>query len=135
MYLHSITDGFSRLAYTEPLADEKGATAAAFLERAKVWFAAPGINHIHRVVTDNGACYRSGDFARIVGNQARHQKTKPYTSSGPASNVDFELRTCRRMRTSPSSARTARSARSHQARKHGSHCCEAWDRLTPSTAW
>ena len=79
VYLHSIIDGFSRLAYTEPLADEKGTTAAAFLARAKVWFAAHGITQIHRVVTDNGACYRSGDFARIIGNQTRHQKTKPYT--------------------------------------------------------
>lgn len=78
-YLHSAIDGFSRLSYTEPLPDEKGATAAAFLARAKVWFAAHGITHIHRVVTDNGACYRSGDFARIVGKQSRHQKTRPYT--------------------------------------------------------
>jgi transposase InsO family protein len=78
-YLHSAIDGFSRLSYTEPLPDEKGATAAAFLARAKVWFAAHGITHIHRVVTDNGGCYRSGDFARIVGDQSRHQKTKPYT--------------------------------------------------------
>src|SRR5699024_1232899 len=53
-YLHSAVDGFSRLSYTEPLPDEKGATAAAFLARAKVWFAAHGITHIHRVVTDNG---------------------------------------------------------------------------------
>lgn len=79
VYLHSAVDGFSRLAYTEPLADEKGATAAAFLGRAKVWFAAHGIDHVHRIVTDNGACYRSGDFARIVGQKTRHQKTKPYT--------------------------------------------------------
>jgi len=79
VYLHSIVDGFSRLAYTEPLPDEKGATAAAFLARAKVWFAAHGIIHIHRVVTDNGACYRSNDFARIVGTKTRHQKTKPFT--------------------------------------------------------
>ena len=54
VYLHSIVDGFSRLAYTEPLPDEKGATAAAFLARAKVWFAAHGVTHINRVVTDNG---------------------------------------------------------------------------------
>lgn len=79
VYLHSIVDGFSRLAYTEPRDDEKGATAAAFLARAKVFFAAHGITHIHRVITDNGACYRSGDFARIVGRQTRHQRTKPYT--------------------------------------------------------
>ena len=79
VYLHSAVDGFSRLAYTEPLPDEKGATAAAFLARAKVWFAAHGIIHIHRVVTDNGACYRSADFARIVGIRTRHQKTRPFT--------------------------------------------------------
>src|SRR5829696_229349 len=79
LYLHSIVDGFSRLAYTEPLDDEKGTTAAAFLARAKVWFAAHSITHIHRIVTDNGACYRSNDFARIVGHRTRHQKTKPYT--------------------------------------------------------
>ena len=65
VYLHSAVDGYSRLAYTEPLDDEKGATAAAFLARAKILFAAHGISHIHRVVTDNGACYRSADFARI----------------------------------------------------------------------
>lgn len=46
---------------------------------ATIWFAAHGITHIHRVITDNGACYRSSDFARIVGNESRHQKTKPYT--------------------------------------------------------
>lgn len=79
VYLHSAVDGFSRLAYTEPLADEKGHTAAGFLARAKVWFAAHGITHFHRVVTDNGACYRSGDFARIVGTKTRHRKTKPFT--------------------------------------------------------
>jgi hypothetical protein len=52
------------------LPDEKGTTAAAFLARAKVWFAAHGVTHINRVVTDNGACYRSRDSARIVGTTA-----------------------------------------------------------------
>lgn len=76
-YLHSAVDGFSRLSYTEPLPDEKGATAAAFLARAKVWFAAHGITHIHGIVTDNGARCRSGDFGRIVGQHTRPQKTTP----------------------------------------------------------
>ena len=90
VYLRSVVDGFSRLACTEPLGDEKGATAAAFLARAKVSFAAHGINHIHRVVTDNGACSCScsGDFARIVGQGTRHQRTKPYT---PRHNGKVEL--------------------------------------------
>lgn len=79
VYVHSVVDGFSRLAYTEPLGDEKGATAAGFLARAKLWFAAHGINHIRRVVPDNAACYRAGDLARIVGQGTRRQRTKPYT--------------------------------------------------------
>jgi transposase InsO family protein len=38
-----------------------------------------GITRIHRIVTDNGSCYRSNEFARIVGHRTRHQKTKPCT--------------------------------------------------------
>ncbi|GAA4891996.1 IS481 family transposase [Streptomonospora salina] len=79
VYLHSAVDGFSRLAYTEALGDEKGATAAAFLARAKVFFAAHGIAHIHRVVTDNGACYRSAAFSRVVTARTKHRRTKPFT--------------------------------------------------------
>lgn len=47
--------------------------------QATAWFAAHGIAHSHRVVTDNGACYRSNDFARIVGKRTRRQKTRPFT--------------------------------------------------------
>lgn len=55
--------------------------AAAFLGRTKGWFAAHGITHIHRVVTDNGACCRSGGFACIVGAKTRNQHAKPCTPS------------------------------------------------------
>lgn len=78
LYLHSAIDGFSRLAYTEALPNEKGTTAAAFLARAKVFFAAHGITRIHRVITDNGACYRSQTFARILGRRTKHRRTKPF---------------------------------------------------------
>lgn len=78
VYLHSAIDGYSRLAYTEELPDEKAATAVALLHRARVWFAAHGITHIERVVTDNGACYRADAFARaLLGS--RHQRITPYT--------------------------------------------------------
>ena len=40
MYLHSAVDGFSRLAYTEALTDEKASTAIGFMHRARVFFAA-----------------------------------------------------------------------------------------------
>jgi transposase InsO family protein len=80
VYLHSAIDGYSRLAYTEHLPDEKAATTIAFLCRARAFFAAHGIHRIVRLVTDNGANYRAGDFARVARALAsRHQKTKPYT--------------------------------------------------------
>ncbi len=80
VYLHSAVDGFSRLAYTEALPDEKAATAIGFLHRARVWFTSHGIRRFTRIVTDNGSCYRAKDFTRAVCSFAsRHQRTRPYT--------------------------------------------------------
>lgn len=78
VYLHSAIDGFTRLAYTEALDDERGPTEAGFWRRARVFFAAHGITRVSRVITDNGSCYRSRRFndALEVG---RHQYTAPYT--------------------------------------------------------
>lgn len=77
-YLHSAIDGYSRLAYTEALPDEKAVTAIAFMHRARAWFTAHGISRIERIVTDNGACYRAEAFARaLLGS--RHQRITPYT--------------------------------------------------------
>lgn len=78
VYLHSAVDGFSRLAYTEALPDEKAVTAVAFLHRARAWFAAHGITHIERIVTDNGSCYRADTFVRSL-HGSRHQRITPYT--------------------------------------------------------
>jgi transposase InsO family protein len=78
VYLHSAVDGFSRLAYTEALDDERAVTAIGFMHRARVWFAAHGITHIQRIVTDNGSCYRAKDFAHVL-HGARHQFITPYT--------------------------------------------------------
>ncbi|OEU95749.1 transposase [Streptomyces oceani] len=78
VYLHSAIDGFSRLAYTEALPDEKATTAVGFMHRARAFFAAHGIDHIQRIVTDNDACYRASDFARAL-NGSRHQRITPYT--------------------------------------------------------
>jgi hypothetical protein len=48
----------SRLAYSEVLPDEKGATCAAFLARAACYFAAHGILRIERIMIDNAWAYR-----------------------------------------------------------------------------
>ena len=79
-YLHSIIDGFSRLAYTEALEDEKAATTIAFFHRARAFFTAHGITRISRLVTDNGSNYTAKAFRRstraFIG---RHQYTRIYT--------------------------------------------------------
>lgn len=80
IYLHLAVDGFSRLAYTEALEDEKAATTIGVFCRARPFFAAHGIHQLHRVVTDNGANYRARDFTRTVTSLAgRHQRIRPYT--------------------------------------------------------
>lgn len=77
-YLHSAVDGHTRLAYTESLENEKATTAVAFLNRAREWFASHGITRIERVITDNGACYRSAAFTAALDG-ADHRRTRPYT--------------------------------------------------------
>jgi transposase InsO family protein len=76
-YLHTATDDRSRLAYTEILADEKKETAAAFLARAHAWYAARGVA-IERVLSGNGACYRSRAWAATCDElQITHKRTRP----------------------------------------------------------
>ena len=77
-FVHVMVDDHSRLAYAEVLSDERGATAAGFLERAIRWFAERGI-HVERVLSDNGSCYRSRAHARSCGRLGiGHSFTRPY---------------------------------------------------------
>lgn len=79
-YLHSALDDHSRLAYTEALDDEKAATAVAFWRRAVAFFAAHDITVIRRVLTDNGACYRSHAWKdAVAATGTKHKRTRPYT--------------------------------------------------------
>ncbi len=64
-YVHSAIDGYSRLAYSEVLDNELGATAADFWRRARRFFANNGIQ-VERILTDNGACYRSNEFGHAL---------------------------------------------------------------------
>jgi transposase InsO family protein len=57
-FIHSVVDDYSRLAYSEVLADEKGLTSAAFLRRAATYFRARGISSIDCLMTDNAWAYR-----------------------------------------------------------------------------
>lgn len=77
-FVHVCVDDATRLAYVEVLDDEKGATAAAFLRRAVRWFKGMGIT-VERVLSDNGACYRSGAHAEACREFGmRHLFTRPY---------------------------------------------------------
>lgn len=71
-------DDASRLAAVVQVPDEQGASAARALELAAAEFAAAGIR-IERVLTDNGASYRSRAFAAVLDQLgARHRWTRPY---------------------------------------------------------
>ena len=76
-FVHVCVDDATRLAYAEVLGDEKATTAVAFLRRAIAFYAAHGIA-VERVMTDNGAAYRSTLHAlacRALG--LRHLRTRP----------------------------------------------------------
>lgn len=79
-YVHSMVDDHSRLAYSEILPDEKGATCAGFLLRGARFFAEHGIDRIERVMTDNAFGYRlSNDVAAALQQLgARHVLIRPH---------------------------------------------------------
>jgi transposase InsO family protein len=78
-YVHSAVDDHSRLAYSEILNDERGVTAAGFLERAAGFFAAHGVS-IEAVMTDNHWSYTNSHAVRHVLESigARHITIRPH---------------------------------------------------------
>lgn len=77
-YLHTAIDDYSRLAYTEVLADEQGRTTAAFWQRARAWFHARGVT-IERVLTDNHFSYRGRLFnTALAQTRVIHKYCRPY---------------------------------------------------------
>jgi transposase InsO family protein len=77
-FVHVCVDDATRLAYAEVLPDERGPTAASFLRRAVEWFGSLGVS-VERVMSDNGACYRSIIHAQACRELGlRHLFTRPY---------------------------------------------------------
>ena len=77
-FVHVCVDDATRLAYVEVLDDERAATAVGFLRRAVAFYSAHGVA-VQRVMSDNGACYRSTIHAlacRTMG--LKHLRTRPY---------------------------------------------------------
>jgi transposase InsO family protein len=76
-HLHVAIDMASRLVFSEFRPTLGGGDAAAFLDRALVFFARQGLR-IERVLSDNGSAYKSfafRDACRAAG--IRHTRTRP----------------------------------------------------------
>jgi transposase InsO family protein len=88
-HLEVVIDDASRYAVVVPVPDETGASASAALELAAAEFARFGIR-IERVLTDNGAGYKSHAYRDAVdGLGARHKRTRPFRpqTNGKAERV------------------------------------------------
>jgi len=78
-FVHVCIDDASRIAIAKVMADERKKSATAFLKAALAYYASLGIKVV-RVMTDNGACYKSFAFARACKRLGlKHIRTKPYT--------------------------------------------------------
>ena len=113
-YVHVAVDDFSRVAYAEVLADQRASSAIGFLRRTTRWFAQRGVS-IARVLTDNGASFRSHVFtAQAARHGIRLSKTRFYR---PQTNGKAErfIQTLQRewayAAAYPTSARRARQLR------------------------
>lgn len=78
-FVHVCIDDASRVAFSQLKKDERKASAVAFLKAAVAYYASLGVK-VLRVMTDNGACYRSRAFAKVCKRLGlKHIRTKPYT--------------------------------------------------------
>ena len=78
-FVHVSIDDASRIGFSQILPDEKGESAAAFLNAAVAYYLSLGVA-VARVMTDNGSCYRSEAFRKACDDLGlRHIRTRPYT--------------------------------------------------------
>lgn len=93
--MHVAIDDLSRLAFSTTRPDETGNSACTALLQAVRYYRGLGIR-FERVLTDNGACYRSQQFHKLCWRLGlKHLRTKPYT---PRTNGKAErfIQTARR---------------------------------------
>lgn len=78
-YVHLAIDDHSRVAFGSIEPNERGISACRALMQAVRYYRALGVR-FERVLTDNGACYKSRCFRRLVRRLGmRHLRTRPYT--------------------------------------------------------
>jgi transposase InsO family protein len=78
-FVHVCIDDASRLAFSQVMKDETAESAVPFLKAAVAYYASLGVK-VSRVMTDNGACYKSFAFRDACAELGlKHIRTKPYT--------------------------------------------------------
>ena len=76
--VHLVIDGYSRVVYSEIHDDEKADTTVGVLQRAVSWFSTRGVR-VERVLSDNGAAYRSDAWqAACQQLSVKAKRTHPY---------------------------------------------------------
>jgi transposase InsO family protein len=80
VYVVSVVDDHSRLAYCELHSAENQATTTATLRRAASWMLEQGCGPLEAVMSDNHKAYTSHHFQDLLAQLgARHIPTPPYT--------------------------------------------------------
>jgi transposase InsO family protein len=80
VYVVSVIDDHSRLAYSELHSGETGETVSATLRRAAAWMREQGCGPVEAVMTDNHKAYTSLVFRALLTElEARHIPTPAYT--------------------------------------------------------
>jgi transposase InsO family protein len=78
-HAHVAIDDHSRVGHIQIWSDETSASAWRALIATVRYFRTLGVR-IERILTDNGACYRSHKFARCCRRLGiKHRRTKPYS--------------------------------------------------------
>ena len=78
-YAFVAIDDHTRIAFSAMHPNERGESALAFLEQALAYYRSLGIV-IQRIMTDNGACFRSRAFTGLLRRLGiKHVRTRPYT--------------------------------------------------------
>jgi len=78
-FVHVCIDDHSRVAFSQIHPDETQKSAVPHLKAAVAYYKSLGVT-VSRVMTDNGACYRSHAFRDACAElRLKHIRTRPYT--------------------------------------------------------
>ena len=78
-FVHVCIDDHSRVAFSQIHPDETAQSAVPHLKAAVAYYASLGVA-VSRVMTDNGACYKSHAFRDACAELGlKHIRTRPYT--------------------------------------------------------